>query len=135
MGRITVNSFNNGIEQKVTIKKDWEKFTLANLKKYLKEEKVVFVDITADWCVTCQINKKVVFEEKEIKAMFKAKNITLLRADWTFANDEILSFLKQHNKYGVPFNILYSKNYPNGVVFKEVLFKKTFIKKIEELLR
>ena len=134
LGKITINSLNNEIDKKVTLTQDWEKFSIANLKKYIKEDKAVFVDITADWCVTCQINKKLVFEDKEIIAIFKEQNIILLRADWTFANDEILSFLKSHDKYGVPFNIIYSKSYPNGFVFKEMLLKKTFIKKIKDLL-
>ena len=81
--------------------KNWEKFNYSNLEEYIKDDITVFVDVTAKWCITCAVNK----------------------------NENILLYLKKHNKFGVPFNILYSKNFPEGHIFNELL-TKTQVKKV-----
>ena len=80
----------------------------------------MFIDITAEWCINCKINKKLVLDDIEVQDLFKNGNIKFMRADWTFPDSKILNFLKEHNKFGIPFNIMYSKEYPNGYIFSEI---------------
>jgi len=109
--------------------KSWEKFNYSNLEGYIKDDITVFVDVTAKWCITCAVNKKLVLDNKEIVDLFDKNNVKKVRADWTLKNDDILLYLKKYNKFGVPFNILYSKNFPEGYIFNELLTKNQ-VKKV-----
>lgn len=64
--------------------------------------KPVFVDFTAEWCLTCKVNKKLVLETDTFTEMAKKNNVTLMRADWTKRDDHITRFLKEHGAVGVP---------------------------------
>lgn len=108
--------------------KNWEKFDYSNLEDYIKDDINVFVDVTAKWCITCAVNKKLVMDNKEIIELFDKYNVKKIRADWTLKNEDILIFLNKYNKFGVPFNILYTKNFPEGYIFNEIL-TKTQVKK------
>ena len=114
-----------------TQKSEWENFSSEKINLYIEEGKTVFVDITAKWCVTCAVNKKLVLDDKFINNLFKKNNIIKVRGDWTQPNDDILIFLKRYNRYGVPFNVLFSDKYPEGLVFKEILTKKQLIESIK----
>ncbi|MDA9558866.1 protein-disulfide reductase DsbD family protein [Alphaproteobacteria bacterium] len=103
--------------------KSWEKFNFSKLEGYIKDDITVFVDVTAKWCITCAVNKKLVLDNKEIVELLDKNNVKLVRADWTLKNENILIYLKKYNKFGVPFNILYSKNFPEGHIFNELLTK------------
>ena len=55
----------------------------------LKNNEILFIDVTADWCVTCQFNKINVLEKENIQNLFKQNNIKLIRADWTKPDRDI----------------------------------------------
>ena len=67
-----------------------------------KEGKIVFVDITADWCLTCKVNKKLVLDNPEIIQLFKKNNVILLQLDWTSPDNQIKEFLTIKKRYGIP---------------------------------
>lgn len=92
----------------------------------LKSERV-FIDMTADWCLTCKVNERLVLDTEEVKALLKSKNITLIKGDWTKRNEEITRFLARYDRVGVPFYVLYSPRHPQGQVLPEVLSKSTFM--------
>ena len=102
---------------------NWEKFSNDKINEYLSQGNSVFVDITAEWCLTCAVNKKLVLDQSDIQELFKRRQIKTLRADWTNRDDTILKFLKTYNKYGIPFNIFFTPNNPKGFIFSEVLTK------------
>ena len=87
----------------------------------IDDENIIFVDVTADWCATCQFNKINVLNKSIIKNEFKKLNIIKVRADWTKPNDKIEKYLQSHNKFGIPMNIIYSKNNKNGIILSEIL--------------
>lgn len=92
----------------------------------------VFVDMTADWCLTCKVNERLVFDTEEVRNLFKSKRITLIKGDWTRRNEEITRFLARYERVGVPFYVLYSPRHPEGQVLPEVLSKSNFIQLINE---
>jgi thiol:disulfide interchange protein len=67
----------------------------------------VFVDFTAAWCVTCQYNKKTTLANADVMADLQAKNVALLRADWTRRDPAITAALAQLGRNGVPVYVLY----------------------------
>ena len=80
----------------------------------------VFVDFPAAWCVTCQYNKKTTLANAEVLADLQAKNVALLRADWTRRDPAITAALAQLGRNGVPVYVFYRPGKP-PVVLTEVL--------------
>ncbi len=104
--------------------KDWLNFFEVDIKELLQQDKLIFIDITADWCATCQFNKVNVLNSDKVIKLFKDNNISLIRADWTRPNNKINIFLEKYDRFGIPFNAFFSKKFPNGILLSELLSEK-----------
>jgi suppressor for copper-sensitivity B len=100
---------------------EWRPFDRPRIAGLVAEGRTVFVDVTADWCITCQVNKKLVMNRGEVAARLAAPSLTSMRADWTRPDPEIARFLSDHGRYGIPFNIVYGPGAPGGIVLPELL--------------
>ena len=92
---------------------------------------IVFVDITADWCITCQVNKALVLETKEVSEIFKRNNVKVLVLDWTKPNKNIKKFLTEKERYGIPYNEIYGPSLLSGKILSELLTIKEIQKYIK----
>ncbi|MGE0527606.1 MAG: protein-disulfide reductase DsbD family protein [Bdellovibrionales bacterium] len=92
----------------------------------------VFVNMTAEWCLTCLVNERLVFSDPEIKALLERKKVVLVKGDWTQRNEEITRFLNRYGRVGVPFYVLFSPQNPDGRVLPEVLTVNKFKQWIEQ---
>jgi DsbC/DsbD-like thiol-disulfide interchange protein len=99
----------------------WREFRPGIEDKFKGE--IVFIDFTADWCLACKVNEKVVLETDEIQKFFRDHKVVLIKGDWTQRNPEITKFLRKHERAGVPFYILFSPQFPDGKILAEVLSK------------
>ena len=113
------------------VEDDWIDFNDIIISSLIEENFTVFVDITADWCATCQFNKYNVINSSEVKNNFKNKKVIKIRGDWTKPNKKIENFLNNNNRFGIPFNIIYSKFYKEGIILPEILTVKEVLKTIE----
>ncbi|MGA0411406.1 MAG: protein-disulfide reductase DsbD domain-containing protein [Candidatus Puniceispirillales bacterium] len=120
---ISTNPLSNVKKEDYEIRWDIEK-NLLYPSQLAKEGEIVFVDITADWCITCKVNKNLVLNNPEIVEMFSKNNVKFLQLDWTKPNDKIKEFLALKNRYGLPYNEIYSSSIPNGKILPEILSKK-----------
>ncbi len=68
---------------------DWQPYTPARVADLAASGRPVFVDFTAAWCVTCQVNKRLVLNTQDVRAAFARKNVALVRADWTRRDPDI----------------------------------------------
>ena len=82
-------------------------FSQEKLSKFRAEGRIVLVDVTAEWCLTCKVNEKTVLHRQEIKQLFKDKNVVVLVADWTKKDDEITRYLAGFQRSGVPLVVVY----------------------------
>jgi suppressor for copper-sensitivity B len=99
----------------------WQVWSTAAVAPLVTEGRVVLVDVTADWCLTCKVNKAAVLDRGDVAAKLTSGEITGLKADWTRPDPAIAAFLSQHGRYGIPFNIVYGPAAPNGLILPELL--------------
>tara|TARA_A100001037_G_C14799713_1_gene478347 strand:- start:87 stop:509 length:423 start_codon:yes stop_codon:yes gene_type:complete len=112
---------------------NWLNFNFINIDELIIDNNIVFIDITADWCATCQYNKINVLNKKEVKDIFKKNNIILVRGDWTKPNEKINEFLNKYNRFGIPFNAFYSKKFNEGILLSELLSEKEILNNINKI--
>jgi thiol:disulfide interchange protein DsbD len=86
---------------------DWEKFSAERLQQVERQGGTAFVDYTAAWCVTCQVNKQAVLEREDVRQAFRDSGMALLRADWTRRDEEITRALAELGRKGVPVYAIY----------------------------
>jgi thiol:disulfide interchange protein DsbD len=86
---------------------DWEKFSPQKLQRYQQQGKTVFVDYTAAWCVTCQVNKQTVLRRDDVVEAFEKSGMVLLQADWTRRDEDITRSLAELGRKGVPVYAIY----------------------------
>jgi thiol:disulfide interchange protein DsbD len=82
-------------------------YSAQALAQYRKEGRAVFIDMTADWCITCKVNEKAVFDTEEFKALLASTNTVYMIGDWTDQDAEISAFLDQYHSPGVPLYVVY----------------------------
>jgi thiol:disulfide interchange protein len=87
----------------------WEKFSPEKLAEYRSKGEPVFVDFTAAWCVSCQVNELLVFQSEAVKDKMRSLGFHLLKGDWTNEDPVITQTLAQFNRNGVPFYLIYGK--------------------------
>ena len=97
-----------------------ERFTQARLDQLRAEERPVFVNMTAAWCITCLVNERTALSGAAVRAALEERGITYLKGDWTNQNPEITRLLERHGRNGVPLYVLYpAKGEP--VVLPQIL--------------
>ncbi|MFZ5679571.1 suppressor for copper-sensitivity B [Bradyrhizobium sp. USDA 4369] len=98
----------------------WRTFSAHEVQLLVAAGRTVFVDVTADWCITCKINKALVIDGQEVAGRLSS-DVVPLRADWTKPDPEIARFLNKYGRYGIPFNIVFGPAAPDGIVLSEFL--------------
>ncbi len=99
----------------------WSPFDPEVIPALVKSGKLVFVDVTADWCITCQVNKRLVLEQGRILELMRSPDVVAMQADWTRPNDDIANYLASFDRYGIPFNAVYGPNALDGYALPELL--------------
>jgi len=110
----------------------WQPLDSNAIEQQVKQGKVVFVDITADWCVTCKANKIAVLLQDPVDLRLQEKDVIAMRGDWTIASDKVTDYLQSYGRVAVPFNIVYGPNAPQGIVLPTILTSKTVLSAIEQ---
>ena len=111
----------------------WETYNEKRLASLRDSGKAVFINLTADWCITCLANEKVVFTESTLAAM-KAKDITLLKGDWTNYDPRITKLLEKHKRGGVPLYLLFPAEVGKApIVLPQILTPSGFNSALNEI--
>ena len=99
----------------------WRTFDKGELQRLVASGKTVFVDVTADWCLTCQVNKILVLDTAPVAGWLDRDDVIPMRADWTRQDPAISAYLASFGRYGIPFNAVYGPKNPNGIALPELL--------------
>jgi thiol:disulfide interchange protein DsbD len=94
----------------------------------------VFVDFTAAWCVTCQVNERLALATPVVTAKMRALGVVPVRADWTRPNPDIARALQQFGREGVPLYVLYSGREDDAPrILPQILTAETVLTELEQL--
>jgi suppressor for copper-sensitivity B len=103
----------------------WRPFDKVVLYNLVAEGHVVFVDVTADWCITCKANKAAVIDRGRVAAALgDGGSVVPMRADWTRPDPAIASYLRSFGRFGIPFNAVYGPAAPQGIALPELLTER-----------
>ncbi len=94
----------------------WQPWSATAVEQALQTGNPVFVDFTADWCITCKVTEATVLNTDSVQTLFRQTNTAIFRADWTNQNPEISAELARHNRRGVPLYLLYLPGQPVQVL-------------------
>lgn len=90
------------------VNRTWQPFSPQKLASLRAQHKPVFVDFSAAWCLSCQVNERIVLDRPDIEAAFRKAGVVTMRADWTNHDDTITAALAKLGRSGVPTYALYS---------------------------
>ena len=110
----------------------WQPYSPEVLESALAQGQPVFVDFTAAWCVSCQVNKKAVLETDSMKQFFTQRKVVLLRANWTRRDPAITEALAALGRNGVPVYVLYRPG-KAPLVLPELLQRSTIVEALATL--
>ena len=99
----------------------WQPWSVEAVARYQSQGRPVFVDFTASWCLSCQVNERVALGKPEVKKAFEDAGVVLLRADWTQHDDAITETLASLGRSGVPAYVLYVPGDKSPRILPEVL--------------
>jgi len=110
----------------------WRPFDEAEIRRLVADGQTVLVDVTADWCITCQVNKAAVLKRDPVASLLKDGAVVPMQADWTLPNQEIADYLAKFGRYGIPFNAVYGPDAPNGIVLPEILLSNSVLEAVRQ---
>jgi thiol:disulfide interchange protein len=109
----------------------WQPFDRDRAESLAISGKLVFVDVTANWCITCKVNERLVLDTPEVAAAFARHGVVPMRADWTNRDDKISKFLADYRRPGIPFYLLYRPG-TDPHVFSELPSKAALLAVVQQ---
>ncbi|HEJ9057130.1 TPA: thioredoxin family protein [Serratia fonticola] len=123
VGSLTASQWRQPLHDNIA----WQPLSEQAIVQALADNKRVFVDVTADWCVTCKANKYNVLLRDEVQKALSAEDVVALRGDWSRPSESISTFLQQRGSVAVPFNQIYGPGSPDGEVLSPLLTREAVL--------
>jgi thiol:disulfide interchange protein DsbD len=98
-----------------------EPWSVARVAALRAEGRPVFVNATAAWCITCQVNERVALRGAAVQDLFAARNVAYLKADWTRGDPAIGALLQEHGRAGVPLYLFWAPGATEPVLLPQLL--------------
>ncbi|HEY6529487.1 MAG TPA: protein-disulfide reductase DsbD [Cellvibrionaceae bacterium] len=109
----------------------WESWSVELVEKHRSEGRPVFVDFTADWCITCKANEANAINREDVSNTFKKLGYATLKGDWTNADPKITAILSEFKRSGVPLYVVYPAGTGKAELLPQVLTKEIVIEALE----
>ncbi|MCX7368309.1 MAG: protein-disulfide reductase DsbD family protein [Alphaproteobacteria bacterium] len=107
-----------------------ESWNPARVEALRAEGKGVFLNVTAAWCITCQVNERIALRRDAVQAAMAARGIVYLKADWTRGDPAITALLRSHGREGVPLYLFWPPGGGEAVILPEVLTEAMVLRQI-----
>jgi thiol:disulfide interchange protein DsbD len=111
----------------------WMSFSPEKVEELRSQGRPVFVDFTAAWCLTCQVNERTVLNTDAVQGAFAERNVALVKADWTNRDPAITKALRAHGRSGVPVYVLYPGDGSGPTLLPEVLTQDIVLKALDDV--
>ena len=99
----------------------WQPFDPARIPALVAAGNVVWVNVTADWCLTCKVNERLVLARDPVLARLSTGGVVAMRGDWTRPDEAIVRYLVGFGRYGIPFDAVYGPALATGEALPELL--------------
>jgi thiol:disulfide interchange protein DsbD len=114
----------------------WQPFSTNKVDELQAQGRSIFVDFTADWCITCKINERLTLESPAVVEAFASNEVAALRADWTRQDPSITRMLEANGRAGVPLYLFYPKPGPRGerrgpIILPQILTAATILREMQ----
>jgi thiol:disulfide interchange protein len=109
----------------------WESWSVELVEKHRSEGRPVFVDFTADWCITCKANEANAINREDVSNTFKKLGYATLKGDWTNADPKITAILSEFKRSGVPLYVVYPAGTGKAELLPQVLTQEIVIEALE----
>ncbi len=111
---------------------NWNNLEIKNWDLMINETQPRFVNFTADWCVTCKVNEKLVFQNEDVIQFINENKIAMYKVDWTKRQDDIGLKLSEFGRAGVPLYLFIPEGSSTPIILNELLTPQGFITKLKE---
>lgn len=108
----------------------WQDYSPERLAALRQSGEAVFINLSADWCITCLVNERIAMGDAFYKAL-EDNSITYLKGDWTHKDPEITQLLNQYNRNGVPLYLVFPKGSGSAEILPQLLTKTSLIDALE----
>ena len=124
------DKFNARMQEQMTAD-GWYRYSPALIEEFAKAKRTIFIDATADWCLTCKTNEAAVLNRDEFRRAMDSLNVALVKADWTRETPEVNALLRSMGKSGVPAYAIYpAGDASKQIVLPELLTTAAIVEKI-----
>jgi thiol:disulfide interchange protein len=111
----------------------WEQYDEAKLAQHLREGRTVMIDFTADWCLTCQLNKAVAIDTRRVAQLAEKNGVVVMLADKTNPSPHIDTKLEELNSDSIPLLAIYPGSNPSEpIVLRDVLLEGQVVSALEK---
>lgn len=109
----------------------WQSFDETAIPRLVAQGKLVFVDVSAAWCLTCKVNELAVLDRSPIADRLHDTDVIAMRADWTRPDPVITDYLQSFGRFGVPLDVVYGPGTPYGEALPELLSASAVMRAFE----
>ncbi len=109
----------------------WVPLDEAAIPRLVADGRTVFVNVTADWCITCRVNESLVLARSPVREKLSSDGIISMKGDWTLPSEAISDYLARFGRYGIPFDAVYGPGIPQGEALPELLSRETVLSALD----
>jgi DsbC/DsbD-like thiol-disulfide interchange protein/cytochrome c biogenesis protein CcdA len=113
----------------------WQNYSPELIEQLRAENKIVFLDFTARWCLTCQVNERIALDNAKVVEKFKELGVVAVKADWTSYDETITRALAAFGKNSIPLYVLYPKDQKEPVILPEIITPGTVLEALKKISR
>ena len=121
---------------KTSSNNEWQAYTPERLTSLRQQGELIFINLTADWCITCLANERITLDTEAVKQAFKRHNVRYLKGDWTNFDPAIGNLLKEHGRTGIPLYLIYPPQANSqAIILPQILSKSLLLEQIQQFSR